>query len=104
MKRNKYGNKRTEVDGIVFSSKKEARRYGELRMLQVGKVIGNITLQPRYPLVVKGIKVGTYVGDFEYTEGNRVVVEDAKGVQTPVFKLKWKLVRILFPEYEWRIV
>lgn len=33
-KRSKYGNKRTEVDGIAFDSRHEARVYGEL-MLRV---------------------------------------------------------------------
>lgn len=88
----------TEVDGVKFASRMEARRYRELLLLQRGGMIRQLTLHPRFPLVVNGIKVGTYVGDFEYLDvlsGLRTV-EDAKGVVTPVYRLKRKLVQALY--------
>lgn len=92
MKRPKYGNKRTVVDGINFASQKEARRYGELKLLAKAGEIQNLQLQPRFPLKVFGQLVTTYVGDFQYLETNgRVVVEDAKGFKTPEYKIKAKL-------------
>lgn len=90
----KYGAVRTEVDGITFASKKEARRYSELRLLERAGEIGALTLQPRYPLKVNGKLVCTYVADFEYypaDSGKPRIVEDAKGVRTPVFAIKAKL-------------
>lgn len=94
----KYGAIRTEVDGITFASKKEARRYGELRLLERAGEIGALTLQPRYPLKVNGKLICTYVADFEYYPADpekAKVVEDAKGVRTPVFALKAKLFEAL---------
>lgn len=99
MNRSKYGNRRTEVDGIVFDSAAEARRYRELRLLEQAGAIGPIQLQPRFPLVVEGVKIGTYVGDFAYDERGRRIVEDVKGgkaTMTPVWRLKVKLVSALY--------
>lgn len=94
----KYGNKPTFVDGIRFSSKHEATRYSELRLLERAGDIGALRLQPRYKLVVNGKHVCTYVGDFEYFPADPrlgVVVEDAKGFKTPEYKLKAKLFEAL---------
>lgn len=106
--RNKYGNRRTEVDGISFASAKEARRYGELKLLERAGGIVELQIQPRFPLVVNGVKVCTYVGDFSYWPTNASgvlgerVVEDAKGFKTPEFKLKAKLFQAIhgFPVRE----
>ena len=91
----KYGAKRTEVDGIVFASRSEARRYQELRLLQAAGEISGLELQVKYPLVVNGVKVADYVCDFRYyeDEGDTLIVEDRKGMRTPVYKLKAKLMR-----------
>lgn len=96
---NKFRNIPTEVDGIRFASKAEARRYQELKLLMRAGEIESLELQKRYPLVVNGVKVGTYVSDFTYRERyqdgpytlHNEVDEDVKGVATPVFKLKAKL-------------
>jgi hypothetical protein len=95
----KYGNRKTVVDGITFASAKEARRYGELKLLQrAGEVFG-LRLQPRFPLKVNGHLICTYVGDFEYCPKDQSaapIVEDAKGFRTPEYKLKAKLFEALF--------
>ena len=73
----------------------EARRYEQLKDMEQRGYIGNLELQPRYPLTVKGAKVGTYIADFRYRAlgvGPREVVEDVKGVLTPVYRLKKKMV------------
>jgi hypothetical protein len=93
MTERKYGNKPTEVEGITFHSKAEASRYSELRLLEKAGAIVALTVQPRWPLTVNGYKVGTYVGDFAYSDvvSGRFIVEDVKGVRTPVYRLKSKL-------------
>lgn len=92
----KYNSVRTTVDGITFASKMEANRYQELKLMQAAGEIYGLALQPKFPLVVNGLKVGTYVADFEYfTDGARRVIEDVKGVKTPIYKLKKKLVKAL---------
>ena len=92
----KYRNEPTVVDGIRFASKAEARRYSDLVLLQRGREIANLTTQPKYPLVVNGHKVCTYIADFAYlTKQGMPVTEDVKGVETRDFKIKAKLFRAL---------
>ncbi len=104
----KYRSIRTTVDGITFASKKEANRDAELHLLQRAKKISGLTRQPRFDLYVNGIKICRYVADWAYvehsTDGKSVrVIEDAKGVQTPAFKIKFALAKALLPQLEWRI-
>lgn len=103
---NKYHNKNTVVDGILFDSRKEAHRYGELKLLEKIGLIRNLKRQPRYLLQEKfthqltGCKHRAieYVADFEYEELGKVIVEDVKGIQTDVFKLKAKLFDYKYPD------
>jgi hypothetical protein len=100
-KPHKYGAKATTLDGIRFASIAESRRYAELLLLQKAGEIECLELQPRFPIIVKGITVATYIGDFRYRvvkgmRGSLTVVEDVKGVRTPVYQLKKKLVRALY--------
>ena len=100
----KYGAIKTEVDGIVFASKAEARRYAELRLLEKAKEIYDLELQPKFPIyvarpgqatVTRATKpVCTYIADFRYRRGPTGVltIEDVKGMKTPVYRLKKKLV------------
>jgi hypothetical protein len=92
---NKYRNQPTEVDGIRFASKREANRYGQLKLLQMGGKIRNLQLQVRFRIAVKNQKICDYVADFSYDEssvdGWLPVVEDVKGVRTQIYKLKKKL-------------
>lgn len=90
---NKYKAKKTVVDNITFDSKKEANRYCELKLLERAKVISNLQLQVPYILIPKS-KYGCaieYVADFVYEENNKIVIEDVKGVKTPVYRLKKRL-------------
>lgn len=91
----KFRNHPTEIDGHRFASKLEARRYQELRLMECAGEIAGLVLQPRFPLIVAGVKVCTYVADFEYLDvkTGRAVTEDAKGVITPEFRLKSKLMK-----------
>jgi len=90
----KYGNKRTEVDGFTFDSKAEAARWQQLTLLQRAGEIRNLQRQVSYPIVVNGVKVCTYCADFVYEDarGNRIT-EDTKGVKTPAYNLKKKLMK-----------
>jgi hypothetical protein len=94
----KYANIPTKVDNIVFHSRKEARRYIELRALLRAGHIRNLELQPRYDMVVNGVKIGFYKADFRYTinKNNKTIIEDVKGARTQVYRLKKKIVEALY--------
>jgi hypothetical protein len=92
---NKYHAKKTVVDGITFDSKKEARRYEAIRR---DPSISKLELQPKYDLLAhdlqtgQPVKVGYYKADFRYLQNGETVVEDVKGVKTPIYRLKKKMV------------
>ena len=94
----KYGAKPTTVDGIRFASQKEAHRYTELRLLERSGGIRGLELQPEFPLYVwdtvhkTATHIGRYVADFRYVLNEEDVIEDVKGVRTPVYRLKKKMV------------
>lgn len=89
----KFGNVPTVVDGIRFASKREAKRWGELRLALAAGAIRDLRRQVRYPLQVSSVKATTYIADFVYEDckTGETVVEDAKGFKTPEYKLKRKM-------------
>lgn len=93
----KYRAKKTEVDGIKFDSKKEAKRYIALRELEKKGNIEKLMLQPRFLLQEGFRKNGKayrkieYVADFMYEQDGKLIIEDVKGMKTDVYKLKQKL-------------
>lgn len=92
----KYRNRITVVDGIKFSSAKEARRYSDLKLLQRGGQITDLKRQVRYPIDVNGVPITHYVADFTYLENGSLVVEDVKSkitAELPLFKVKQHLMR-----------
>lgn len=111
---NKYKSTKTEVNGIVFDSKKEAKRYSELLMLQSAGLISDLQMQVKYVLIPaqreqsnevysKGKNKGmlkpgrviekecAYIADFVYTENGVLKVEDTKGFRTKDYIIKRKL-------------
>lgn len=94
----KYRNKKTSADGIRFDSKREANRYIELKLLERAGAIKDLRRQVPYVLINKSRygRAIKYVADFVYYEGNKRVVEDVKGVRTPVYKLKKRLMAEIY--------
>ena len=78
----------TMPDGTLmhFDSKREARRYMDLWLMQRAGEISGLRTQVKYELIPKQVhKDGTkekgidYVADFVYEQGGETVVEDSKG-------------------------
>lgn len=115
-KKSKYGAEKqtiTNSDGsvIIFDSKKEARRFFELRYLEQAHRISNLRRQVKFVLipaqrepdtvgkrggVIKGRLIErevAYIADFVYfdEEMQQTIVEDTKGVKTPEYIIKRKM-------------
>ena len=119
--RSKYKAVKTTIDGITFDSKKEAKRYTELKVLERAGHITHLELQPEYEIVINGVKICKYKADFRYftvrAENNErsynskgewqtptmtgdkegQIVEDVKGFKTPIYRLKKRLVEASYP-------
>lgn len=97
--KSKYHATKTVVDGITFDSKREAKRYSELKLMERAGVIKDLQRQVRYELIPafdaggKHYRPTSYVADFVYvdTKSGEEVVEDCKGFRTEVYKLKAKM-------------
>lgn len=94
-RRSKYGNVRTEVDGIKFHSKKEAARYLILKDEVANGSISDLRLQVPYKLMVDGKLICKYLADFVYIKDGIEIVEDVKGRITPVYSLKKKMMKLI---------
>lgn len=101
---NKYRNKKTVVDGITFMSEKEAWRYHELKMLEDSGDISNLRLQVKFDLLPtiryngETFRKRVYIADFVYIENGREIVEDVKGMRTPMYNIKKHMLLAKYPE------
>ena len=93
----KYRNNPVTVNGIRYDSEREANRGCELAMLEKAGAIADLRRQVSYELAAGVTLHGEkrkrpairYVADFVYRdEGGLEVVEDVKGVDTPMSRLK----------------
>lgn len=97
MAANKFHARVTHLDGYTFQSRAEARRYEELRLLEMAGEIHDLKVHPRFVLLDAakelGLRAVHYTADFQYTEGGRVIVEDVKSsaTMTEAFKLREQL-------------
>lgn len=91
----KYGARRTLIDGELFDSQKEARRWQELKLNEQAGIISNLRRQVPFNLDVNRQRIARYVCDFAYIENGKEIYEDVKGVLTPVYRLKKKMMKAL---------
>ena len=97
---NKYFAKKTVAMGLKFDSRWEAERWGQLKSMERAGIVTQLERQIRYDLTINDVKICSYIADFRYLleEENglfKLVVEDAKGILTPEFKLKKKLMKAI---------
>jgi len=76
------------VDLRHWASKAEWRRWCELQLQARCNYITGLERQVGYPIRINGIKVGVYRADFVYKREGRMIVEDCKGVSTPLYRFK----------------
>lgn len=95
---NKYRAKKTKYNGKTYASKKEAQRAQELDLLVRSGDITDLKEQVKFPIDIAGKQVFTYIADFMYFDKllNKVVIEDVKGFQTAIFRLKKKCVEAYY--------
>lgn len=101
---NKFSARKVTLDGFEFASAAEAKRYGELKLLQRAGEIKALGVHPAYPLIINGTPVGKFTADFAYFEGGRKIVEDVKGIVTEAASLRMRVFMALYPEHELRVI
>lgn len=85
------------VDGNRFDSQAELSHYCSLKILQRAGQITELVIHPRYPIVINKQQVCIVELDFAYRDEMGLLrVDDVKGMDTPVSKLKRKLVEAAY--------
>lgn len=105
----KYNARKTEVDGIVFDSRKEAEFYCQAKLFAKAGIITKIErqvayeLQPAFRHAGKAERAIKYIADFRltYNDGH-VEVVDVKGMKTEAYRLKRKLLLFRYPDMIFR--
>ena len=74
---NKYRNVKIFYRGQKFDSKKEAKRFVELEMLEKSGLISELRTQVKFEIVPKRYgnkRARFYVADFVYKEGGKSII------------------------------
>ncbi len=102
---NKYRNEKTELNGVVYDSKKEARYAQELYLRVRAGDIDSWERQIPISLNVQGHHICKVIVDFviSHNDGSLEYVE-VKGHETAVYKLKRKLIAALYPDIKYTVV
>lgn len=106
MRRNKFGAKKTNINGIIFDSKAEANHYIKLKHREKIGEISFLELQPKFLLQDKFKLNGKthrkidYEADFKYFDNKLQahVVVDVKGMKTKVYSIKMKMFLKLYSD------
>jgi len=82
--------------GVWWPSQREWKRWLVLSEDEKEGKIRALIRQVHYPIYIEGIHICDYVADFQYYRDGKLVVEDAKGMKTPEYKLKKKMVEAVY--------
>ena len=97
----KYNARKTEYNGVVYDSGREAQYAADLDLLLKSGQLARVDRQVPFVFEMFGKKICKYIIDFKLTApGGNVVYVDVKGFKTPVFNLKWKMFLAWLAEHE----
>jgi hypothetical protein len=85
------------LHGHTHDSMKEAARCNDLHAMEIAGTLTDLTQQPEFPVSINGQPICLYRADFGYKVQGLTIIEDVKGMQTDVFRLKRKLVEASYP-------
>jgi hypothetical protein len=104
-KGNKYGAVKKEYHGRVYHSTYEMEYAVNMDWLKERGIIIDWVPQVKIPIIVNGLFICWYIIDFrlEYPH-KRFEYHEVKGAETSIWKLKWKLVKALYPDYDFVLI
>lgn len=97
--KNKYKAVKQTYNGYSYDSKLEAEHAQNLDFLKKAGVVTDWERQVKISLDVNNVHIANYFIDFKvYFEDGRIEYHEVKGLETDLFKLKWKLSKALYPD------
>ena len=103
-KKNKYNASKTEYNGHLYDSKREARHAQELDLLIKAGEVQKWERQFKIEIEVEGNHICSYFIDFKVWKPDRIEYHEVKGKETALWKMKWKLVHSLYPEWTFVLI
>ena len=97
--KSKYYNEKTVYNGVKFDSKKEslyARKLDILKNAKGNEKVLSYQMQVPFQVELSGVKICKYILDFQVMYSDRTEYVDVKGIKTPMYRLKKKLVEAQF--------
>jgi hypothetical protein len=104
-RKNKYNAKKTKYNGRYYDSALEAAYAEQLDWRIKAGEIKEVTPQYKISIDVKGVHIANYYMDFkvEFTDG-RIEMHEVKGMETPLWRMKWRLSIALNPDWNFVLV
>ena len=91
----KYGNVKVNTPDGTFDSKLEYNRFCQLKWLEKAGLIKDLKTQVKFVLIDKSVhgREISYIADFTYKKGDKLIVEDTKSnaTKTRLYTLKKRL-------------
>ena len=91
--------------GHIHNSRDESSWCNIVQLRQKQKEFKSFKVESYYPFVINGIKIGGHYVDFEIENHDGTIhVEEYKGFETSLWRIKHKLFKALYPNIEYRII
>lgn len=103
-KKNKYNASKTEYKGNLYDSKREARHAQELDLLIKAGEVEKWERQHKIEIEVEGNHICNYFIDFKVWKPGGIEYHEVKGKETAIWKMKWKLVHTIYPEWKFVLI
>lgn len=105
VRRNKYNAKKTKYNGRLYDSALEAKYAEDLDWLKKAGEVTKITPQFKISIDVNDVHIANYFMDFrvEFADG-RIEMHEVKGMETQIWRMKWRLAKALYPDWNFVLV
>lgn len=102
---NKYNAVRQTYNNYNYDSKREARHAFDLDCLIKEGEVTKWQRQYKIEIVINGKLICNYYIDFKvwYSDG-RIEYHEVKGAETQLWRLKWKLSKVLHPDWIFKLI
>lgn len=103
--RNKYNAVAKRYNGHLYHSTLEADYAKVLDLMKKAGELKIVEAQPRYRLDVNGQHICTIIPDFYLVDKDgQEHIHEVKGKEQDVWKIKWRLMKALYPEYKYQVI
>lgn len=105
MRWNKYKNITLNTEDGKFDSKYEYTEWCNLKLLEKSGIISDLRRQVPFDLIPAintqqgTLRKITYIADFVYREGDKMVAVDTKGFETDVYQIKKRLFILTYGKF-----